>query len=252
MRLISKWTFFLALSSSLPLMASVDVMVTLPAKKIFAGLRCSQAIQAQLKDWGAINDWTKHASDAGSDGVILRSPTKEFATWIGVDAVSNEATVELLKPLAAKKVTFNSKCKPQTEIIMPKPDFSFEGKYTDLELASFINKNKKGIIYTWSANMPWSVDGIKEIRKAAAELGVPVQIVMGPDSDLNLTKKLLSEKKVTGDDTKPFASLELIMRGAAVHYPSIVWFKDGKVSRWARPGYEVSSLYVSYFSKEFK
>ncbi len=246
--------FFLLLTLfASPVLAAYNAPIfTLKESEIISNLRCFQKVSETLKDWKFTGEWSKHLSHAENNGVILNSPTFEFATWVSLNIVNSEVSMELVKPMAVKRITFTKNCDEQTEIQFPKPTYSLKNRFTDEALKKYMEENPKGLIYVWSANMPWSVEGMDEVREAAKALHVPVKIVMSPQSDAKLTADLLAQKKITKEDTEMHASLEFVMRGMTIHDPSILAFNNGKLSRWARPGRETKTLLVKFYSKELK
>lgn len=227
-------------------------LFTQSEKTIIDSLRCQKQVKEVLKDWRFTGEWSKHLSQEGNDGVVLNSPTRNFATWVSLKVHKEEVTMDLIRPLAAKKISFNSSCQQETQLLTPKPAYSLKDRFTDEALKKFIDKNQNGLIYVWSTGMPWSVEGIKHIRDAAKELKLPVKVVMSPLSDMKTVKSLLAEKKITKEDTEMHASLEFVMRGMAIHDPSVLSFKNRQLSRWARPGREGKEMYLKYYAKEFK
>lgn len=236
---------------SLSAIAAVDKpAITKGFHEIFSGLRCQSQVMNQLREWHSVDNWVKHISLEGNNGLILRSPTVQLGTWVGVEIAQNEATLELVRTMGLKRVSFNQNCAPKTEIVMS-PVKEIKNKFTDVDLAKFIKENKRALIYTWSTQMPWSIDGIKEIKDAAAKLGVPVMVLMAPTSNPTKVQELISSGKITKEDAKSHHSLEFYMRGMTMHDPSVLWVNDGQLARWARPGHENSNLYITYFSKVF-
>ncbi len=246
--------FFLLLSMvATPVFAAYNTPIfTLSESEIISNLRCFKKVSETLKDWKFTGEWSKHLSHAENNGVILNSPTFEFGAWVSLNIVNSEVSMELVKPMAVKRITFTKTCDEQTEVQFPKPTYSLKNRFTDEALKKFMDENPKGLIYVWSANMPWSVEGMKQIREAARDLKVPVKIVMSPMSDAKLTADLLAQKKIIKEDTEMHASLEFVMRGMTIHDPSVLAFKNGHLSRWARPGRETKTLLVKHYAKELK
>jgi len=224
---------------------------TEPVQQLLGGLRCHRQAQAQLKEWQNTGDWVKHIT--GLNGaVVLASPTARLASWTQVRINGREAELELVRPLGVQRVSFSAKCAADRRYANRAPAYDLRGRFTDLQLAQILKQNRRGLIYTWSANMPWSVEGIATVREAAKELKVPVFVVMTPTSDPRLTQELLRGRKVASADAVPHASLEFFMRGMVMHDPSILSFRDGKLARWARPGRESKARLVKYYAKDLK
>lgn len=247
-----KFFVFLALMSGQVLAAYNAPLFTLSESEIISNLRCFEKVSQTLKEWKFTGEWSKHLSPAENSGVVLNTPTFNFATWVSLNIVNSEVSMELVKPMAVKRITFNKNCDEQTEVQFPKPTYSLKNRFTDEALKKFMDENPKGLIYVWSANMPWSVEGMDEVRAAVKELKVPVKIVMSPMSDEKLTAELLKNKKITKEDTEMHASLEFVMRGMTIHDPSVLAFKNGHLSRWARPGRETKTLLVKHYAKELQ
>lgn len=220
-----------------------------PVRQVFEQLRCKKEIISKLEEWKSLGDWTKHLTRMENQGVFLRTPGKDFGSWIGLDISGQEATLELTKPLNGIRVSFLKDCKIETSLFSNPADI-LKGRFTDVDLLKYMNESKTGLVYTWSPNMPWSIQGIKEIKQAAKELNVPVKIFLSSGSDQKLVKDLLDTKVVAAEDAKEHASLELTMRGMTMHDPSLIWFKEGRLQRWARPGHETSENFVSYLKRE--
>lgn len=227
-------------------------LFTRSEKEIINSLRCQKQVKDVLKEWRYTAEWSKHLSPEENEGVVLNSPTKTFASWVSLKVKNQEVSMELVRPMAVKRISFNLSCQPETEVQFPKPTYSLKNRFTDEELKNFIDKNQTGLIYVWSTGMPWSVEGIKHIRDAAKELNVPVKVVMSPLSDQRTVDQLLKENKITKEDTEMHASLEFVMRGMTIHDPSVISFKNHQLTRWARPGREGKEMYVKYYAKELQ
>jgi len=96
----------------------------------------------------------------------------------------------------------------------------------DSYLKQLIKTNKAGLIYVWSPRMPLSVQGLEEARKAAADAGIAFVEARdphaGPAAD---SQMLLNSNRLMG-------------LGVMNHFPTIAFFKEGKVLPTLVPGYE--------------
>ena len=99
--------------------------------------------------------------------------------------------------------------------------------------------------------MPYSVQGIKEITKAAKKINVPVRIYLSPNSDKKMAKEMLLKNKLNLKYLTKHYSFELHQRGIDLHYPSVITFNYKNLGRYARHGYESEERFLSYLRQEF-
>lgn len=96
----------------------------------------------------------------------------------------------------------------------------------DSYLKELMKKNKAGLIYVWSPRMPLSVQGLEEARRAAADAGIAFVEARDPHAGPAADSQLILN------------SNRLLELGVSNHFPTIAFFKDGKVLPTLVPGYE--------------
>jgi len=249
-RLVSKTLFaLLTLTALVPAEAAFnDVLLSKTPRQLMSKLRCKPQVEKQLKTWKMSGEWVKQAM-GGNNQVRLDGPTATFGKWVRVELTGTEPRLYLLGALAFSEVSFDQKCQASLAVKTHPSPQNAVGKFNDAELQKQVKANKKGMVYVWSANMPWSVEGIASIRETANKMNIPLTVLMSPSSDISLTAKLVKEKKVTLEDARTYHSVELVMRGMSLHDPSLLIWKNGKLARWARPGYETPELYERWLQK---
>ena len=225
------------------------VLLSQTPRQILDNVRCKPQMQKQLQDWKMTGEWVKQAS-GGNDQVRLETPTLKFAQWIRVDVKGNEPRLALLQALSFSEVSFDQQCRPSLSLSTHPDPKVFAGRFTDKELYAELQAHKqKGMIYTWSPNMVWSIEGINEIKSVAKKMNIPLTVLVSPQADAQLISELVKSGKVKAADTQKHSSVELIMRGISLHDPSLLIWKNGQLERWARPGHEKAVLYEKWLKK---
>lgn len=130
-----------------------------------------------------------------------------------------------------------------------------EDSFTDAKLYEVIGKPADkywGVIYLWSPAMPLSVEGIREIKNAMATLGNNGKLVVLADGRVDYAdvRKALELNKVDGAEVMQIASEELIDRGATLHYPAAIVFKDGFLSNKKYIGYKPGPSFARFIKKD--
>lgn len=219
-------------------------------EKIIDSMNCSKMVKSILTDWKAENSWTKTPLKDGNQ-IELKTPTKNFGKWVRLKITENGQSVSLLSPLSQIQVDVSESCVKRVKTFKPREKQN-NTAFTDEKLREFVKKNRSGIIYSWSPHMPLSIEGIKEIKKAAKKLDLPLLITLSPEGDLKWAKKVAKQRKLAANEVVPHDSMELILRGMTIHQPSIITFKNGKLARSARPGHEVSEIFYRELKEEYK
>ncbi len=228
---------------------SAEVLLSKSPLEILETLRCRPQLQKQLQDWKMTGEWVKQAS-GGNDQVRLETPTLKFAQWVRVDVKGSEPRLALLSALSLSEVSYDPQCRPTLDLSTHPNPKVFAGRFTDKELYAKLQANKqKGMIYTWSPNMLWSIEGIKEIKSVAKKMNIPLTVLVSPQADAQQIGELVKSGKVQVADTQKHSSVELIMRGISLHDPSLLIWKNGQLERWARPGHEKAILYENWLKK---
>lgn len=101
------------------------------------------------------------------------------------------------------------------------------------------------VVYTWSPHMPLSVDGYREIERAAETLGLEVVPVLIAGGNRDFARREAERVGIPESGVREVGSVELWMRDAQVHAPSILVFGADRVSP-VLPGYRNESSYGAY------
>jgi hypothetical protein len=114
--------------------------------------------------------------------------------------------------------------------------------FTDNDYQDALKKNTRVLFYTFSTAMPLSVDGLKEIRNAAADLHAEVVLLADPSSPLE------DIRAATSAPVKYQKSDKLRDLGVQLHYPSLVIANNHKVVGNPIEGFKTREGYVTLIS----
>jgi hypothetical protein len=118
--------------------------------------------------------------------------------------------------------------------------------FTDDDYRSALKKEPRVIFYSFSTAMPLSVDGLKEIRSAAADLGAQVIFLADPSS----TEEDI--RAVTSVPVRYQKSGRLRELGVQLHYPSLVVANNQRVVGNRLEGFKSRDGYVTLISDLLK
>lgn|GEM_PF-2970511 len=230
--------------------ATPEPLLKQSPRQILENVRCKPQLQKQLSDWQMTGEWVKQAS-GGNDQVSLETPTMKFAQWIRVEVKGTEPRLALLQALSFGEVTFDQACKPSLTVSSHPNPAIFKDRFTDKDLLTKLKVHQqKGMIYTWSPNMRWSIEGIAEIKAVAKKMNIPLTVLVSPRATKQSISELVQSGKVKASDTQMHSSVELVMRGMSLHDPSLLVWKNGQLQRWARPGHEHAARFEQWLKKE--
>ena len=119
--------------------------------------------------------------------------------------------------------------------------------FTDDKLRQLVERTRDGIVYAWSPGMPLSVSGLAEAKAAADSLGVAFTAVVADARPLEL-----EHSSVDTAYQHSLNSLDLVYRDATIHYPSILFYRNGKLLGSAIPGYKQRDTYIALARDAFK
>jgi hypothetical protein len=225
--------------------------------KRIGGHTCQQQVKKLIIDWDASGSWQMLPTfvNAGKE-FTFKSPTSSIGEWVQIQFESENAIT--LKKMSAKTIIskkFEDKGNAcNGEIVLRKLKNNkkhIKNIFTDLQLKESLRKNKKGVIYIWSPNMPLSVIGLNYLLKHAKKLGVHVTAVVDPNSPEKALSSYIQSGKVSKKSTKRLESYELIQRGAMIHYPAFFTYKNGQLSRGPKLGYEDDKQTLKFLKERF-
>lgn len=207
---------------------------------------CAVVAQAIENEWQATGQWralapypvAREATPTARVGVwVERShPDNGVTEYRHVSA--SETTVATLdadgclQAVAEHRRTFN--------------DDALRNAFTDTTLDSLLQVHTRGMVYVWSPRMPLSISGLAEARAAAGRLGIAFTAVLAEnDPDAATTPG------ATPDDQRRLESVELVYRNSTIHYPSALFYADGRIIDGVYPGYKNRDTYAQYALRQF-
>lgn len=113
--------------------------------------------------------------------------------------------------------------------------------FTDQDIGKYIRAKKTGVIYVWSPRMGLSEKGLKEIKLATKAMKLPVLLLM--DKDVTDKEAEDFSKKIGKDATRRIDSFDFKMRNVTMHFPALIFFKDGKILSGVKYGHENAEGY---------
>lgn len=221
--------------------------------KKFGKHACWGRVSLMTAEWGSSDSWQK-TPPSQPDQEAFKTPTGNVGSWIEFKAVSNQ--IFQLTKMSAKSsliVTFDQSsgtCRSGSVVKNYKYNEKYlKTAYTDESLQRTLQAAKKGVIYMWSPNMPLSITNLQYLSKQAKELGIKLVVTVDPATPKALIKKYVAEGKIKPEWTKPMESFDLINRGALIHFPAFIPFKDGKPDRGPKLGYEDEVQTMNYLKE---
>jgi hypothetical protein len=115
-------------------------------------------------------------------------------------------------------------------------------EFGDEDLSRLLRSTASGMIYIWSPRMPLAVRGIAEARAAARELGIAFTALA-----TDAANEDTSSRHAPPSGTRLLESVDLVYRGATLHYPSAIFYRNGAIDPRTIPGYKDRSTYASLF-----
>jgi hypothetical protein len=109
-----------------------------------------------------------------------------------------------------------------------------QNSFSDQELQTLIqDPASRGLIFTWSPQMPYSYQSYPAILGASRKLGLPLTVLVDGNADgsdvarvLDKNKKLAAQGPVLSNDSE-----SLMEKGAYLHFPSVVVYSKGEVGQ---------------------
>ncbi len=203
------------------------VLISIPSQKLKYGIAFKNSKTAMsYKIWG--DKKTVHFE-------VLNKNTKQLKTTKLV-----AGTCEPVVSTAVYAENKNSKLTTDTNV------------FDDQDLFAVMKKSKWGVIYVWSPYMPYSVQGIAEIKSAVESSGGSLEILLDQNASLTEAEKWIEKGLVTKQYLKKVVSAEIYDRGLGVHYPAAYIYKDGFLSNADYVGFKKSKMYSKWIKTELE
>lgn len=221
------------------------------------GHTCGEQVKKLITKWGAIGSWQMSPSfvNPGKE-FTFKSPSLNIGEWVQIQFKTDRTII--LEKLTATTIISKSYADKgnscDSKIVLK--SFEYNDKYmknafTDFQLKESLKRNKKGVIYIWSPNMPLSVTGLDYLLKHAKKMGIHVTAIVDPFTHKKAVSSLIETGKVSKKNAKRLESYELIQRGAMTHYPAFFTYKDGFLSRGPKFGYEDDKQTLNFLKERF-
>jgi len=196
---------------------------------------CADAVAIQLQQWHVKGN-IQEEPVASVDGHFFKMPTDKMGRWALVYEELDLVHLSLVDSERVQLKRLNSRCAEvhSTDVaIKPRGDVGFD----DEDLTDLLLSNKNGLVYIWSPHMLLSVHGIKELLAIGLELGVAVTILLDVNADINFAQSTADEYSLPASVLTPATALEFKFRGALIHSPTLLFYKDSNFVGPDIPGY---------------
>lgn len=120
------------------------------------------------------------------------------------------------------------------------------GVLDDLNLRGLMAAKGQGIIFVWSPHMPFSYrttssgkSALEIIQELSDRLGLNLVVRVDPNANPDFVNRIVAkEPKLQRDPNSkyPATSIEFLFRRAGNHYPNVLVYSNGKLSRNTIPG----------------
>jgi hypothetical protein len=221
-------------------LSDVSVRLAADASTLGGRGRCERSLLTQERAWKGTGDWRKLAPYPVARDA---SPTDSIGVWLERWQLQN-GDVELRR-VSAEKTTVAATTGAACDLRLVEHRRHFDeqataGAFTDASLRAVLEHTTAGMIYVWSPRMPLSVRGIAEAHAAARSLGIAFTAIVADAAE----SELRSENVDTAFEHS-LNSLELMYRNAALHYPTVTFYRGGSLLGSAVPGYKTRDAYVA-------
>jgi hypothetical protein len=214
----------------------------------FKEFKCEKELQAQLKTWFASAPQWDRVADPDFETQAFRAPVKT-GEWYELHITEKKLpAVTFFSSEKMEEFTWNVSCKMSTK---PGPGFEFfkqtkkksiEG-FSDADLSQLLKSKKKGVIYIWSPRMVYSVTEFTRFRAAiqkkgfdftpvldhAVDVGEAKDAMKSAGVELKLRTAGVNREPSSADFYRKLNSVDLYMRNANLHFPTMFVYANGKV-----------------------
>lgn len=215
----------------------------LPAK-----IKCQKQLQTQIKKvFGTkVPVWKKNA-DLNFDTQVFRSPA-EVGEWYELRLTEKKAPqLHFYSLEKTAEFNWNKSCKMKEK---KGPGFAFSNTpavpgetFSDSDLKQLLEVKGKGLIYIWSPRMVYSVTEFARFRALAEKKKMEFIPILDHNADVAEAKAALEKAgaikvRSASVDREPSSvnfyrklnSVELYMRNANLHFPTMYIYNEGKLN----------------------
>lgn len=213
---------------------------------------CQKEVEQKVKEMNIQSKWVRFiGAEPGS--FSYKAPIS-IGQWAQVSVDKKGITVSKMTETNAVSSRYvDESCVPQIAIqAVPKDSIPPKNSLSDVELKKIVDSGASGIIYIWSPHMSLSPVGFHHIQATAKKLGVELHAFVDPRANTEVVAKVAKKARIPASSQKPMQSFDLTMRGATLHYPATFTYKNGKLSRWPKHGYENEIQFEQFIKEELK
>lgn len=215
-----------------------------------AGDPCAEKVAKQLNRWSTSQNWKLEGTESSTKTYL--SPTPEIGSWMELQLPQKgQGRVTLRTP--NKIVDFfwdRQTCKSAVSTTPLRYNASkMKTRFTDEDLQKLVDRSEAGLIYAWSPHMPLSMSGMRQARKAAEKLGIPMTVVLDPHANDKIASRSAVKSKMDASALKKIESIELINRKMCMHFPAVLLYSNGKIVGPVYAGYKPEERYVQFIKK---
>jgi hypothetical protein len=219
--------------------ALADPLAGLPAG-LLQGAPCRNRVIEMLtgnptsKAWRPQGDWIVMPGDEPGE-IARKAPTERLGTWVELRiSASKQVRLTQLSASGAIEATWiGPECRArllQHPMALPSPLPS--ERFTDGDLERLKRSGTSALIYLWSPHMPLSIRGFADAQASAHRHGLQFEPILDPQAEAAVTARALKQNPAIPSRARRRAiSIELLERGAHLHYPATLVFHRGKVGR---------------------
>lgn len=230
-----------SVKQSLSLAFVIAVVVPAPAagalpRTPLAELRekhpCRVPIDTLLADWAPRPFWEEVVTSA-SGARAFRTQGEQLGTMIELTLHDDgEAEATRLTARTALTTSWNPiDCMARVSLDTYAASKPAHPAFTDEDLKAVLASHPKGVIYAWSPHMHLSLKALPGLRAAAAKLGLKIVPVLDPSAEPSFSRESAGKGGLAAKDLRRIESVELLGRGMTLHYPTLLVFSGGKLSR---------------------
>lgn len=213
------------------------------------GHKCQRSLEILFDKHGVVKNWQQSAP-LHPDTDLYRSETKTFGTWVDLELRSKTISrLRVLSQNATLHYFFNEECSFTTLDKKHSQKFGSDD-FTDEKLHRIVQGQKGAMIYLWSPRMVYSVKESGIFKKVADQLNLEFVSVVDANVGAEFLAKTVDLKLYPYLKAQKNRSLELLMRGATVHYPSVLISNNQNLSKTPIVGVYNSDLLKAKIYKQ--
>jgi hypothetical protein len=228
-----------------------------PASKAqnFMNMPCSKQVIGLMSQMESIGLW----ADTGTfnDQRYVRGISNTDAVVLDFQISKNSVTVFKSRPGILTTYVYEApKCEAKASTQIQKILASPAGSFTDGDLLQIIKDSKtenKGVmLYFWSPRMQLSIGGVAQAAELAKLHKINFVAVVDELAVALLTPEFLKKYHIESTWLKPNFSPLAKAAKIGLHYPAVMFFRDGNYTGQPRFGYDTESRLTAMLKQVLK